>query len=66
MEQTKQKSSFFYGWLIVVGCMLIQAVPYSLAANIQPAFTSYVTSGEGFTYTQFSLIFTIGTIVFAL
>ena len=47
MEQTKQKSTFFYGWLIVVGCMLIQAVPYSLAANIQPAFTSYVTSGEG-------------------
>ena len=66
MENTKQKSTFFYGWLIVIGCMLIQAVPYSLAANIQPAFTNYVTSGEGFTYTQFSLIFTIGTIVSAI
>ena len=66
MENTKQKSTFFYGWLIVVGCMLIQAVPYSLAANIQPAFTKYVTTGEGFTLTQFSLIFTIGTIVSAL
>ena len=66
MENAKSKSTFFYGWLIVVGCMLIQAVPYSLAANIQPAFTNYVTSGEGFTYTQFSLIFTIGTIVSAI
>ena len=66
MENTKQKSTFFYGWLIVVGCMLIQAVPFCLAANIQSAFTNYVTSGEGFTYTQFSLIFTIGTIVSAI
>ena len=66
MKNNKNKSKFFYGWLIVVGCMLIQAVPYTLASNIQPAFTNYVTSGEGFTYTQFSLIFTIGTIVSAL
>ncbi len=66
MENTKKRNSFFYGWLIVVGCILIQAVPYSLAANIQPAFTNYVTSGEGFTYTQFSLIFTIGTVVSAV
>ena len=66
MENTKQKSTFFYGWLIVVGCMLIQAVPFCLAANIQSAFTNYVTSGEGFTYTQFSLIFTIGTVVSAV
>ena len=66
MKETKQKSTFFYGWLIVVGCMLIQAIPYSLAANIQSSFTSYVTEAEGFTYTQFSLIFTIGTVVSAL
>ncbi|HJG96271.1 MAG TPA: conjugated bile salt MFS transporter [Romboutsia timonensis] len=66
MENNKNNGKFFYGWLIVVGCMLIQAVPYSLAANIQPAFTKYVTTGEGFTLTQFSLIFTIGTIVSAL
>ena len=53
MENNKNNGKFFYGWLIVVGCMLIQAVPYSLAANIQPAFTKYVTTGEGFTLTQF-------------
>ena len=58
MENVKNnKKTFFYGWAIVVACMLIQAVPYSIAANIQPAFTNFVTSGEGFSFTQFSLIF---------
>ena len=66
MENKKQQSKIFYGWVIVVGCMLVQAVPYALAANIQSSFTSYVTEAEGFTYTQFSLIFTIGTLVSAL
>ena len=66
MENKKQKSPLFYGWVIVIGCMLIQAIPYALAANIQSSFTSYVTEAEGFTYTQFSLIFTIGTVVSAL
>ena len=67
MENVKNnKKTFFYGWAIVVACMLIQAVPYSIAANIQPAFTNFVTSGEGFSFTQFSLIFTIGTVVSAV
>lgn len=60
------KKTFFYGWVIVVACMLIQAVPYSIAANIQPAFTNYVVQGEGFSFTAFSLIFTIGTVVSAV
>ncbi len=46
--------------------MLIQAVPFSIAANLQPAFTNYVMSGEGFSLAQFSLIFTIGTVVSAV
>ena len=67
MENVKNnKKTFFYGWAIVVACMLVQAVPYSIAANIQPAFTNFVTSGEGFSFTQFSLIFTIGTVVSAV
>ena len=28
--------------------MLIQAVPFSIAANLQPTFTNYVMSGEDF------------------
>lgn len=66
MEKTKDKKQFFYGWLIVLGCMLIQAVPFTVAANLSPAFTNYVTSAEGFSLAQFSLIFTIGTFVSAV
>ncbi|MEG0857441.1 MAG: conjugated bile salt MFS transporter [Terrisporobacter sp.] len=62
----KPEKKFFYGWAIVAACILIQAVPYTIATNIQPAFTSYVIEGEGFNFTQFSLIFTIGTIVSAI
>ena len=46
--------------------MLIQAVPYGIATNVQPQFINFVTSAEGFTLTQFSLLFTIGTIVSAI
>ena len=60
------KKTFFYGWIIVAACMIIQAVPFSIAANIQPAFTNFVMKGEGFTLTQFSLVFTIGTVVSAI
>ena len=67
MEKTKNnEKQFFYGWAIVAGCILIQAVPFSIAANLQPAFTNYVMAGEGFTLAQFSLIFTIGTVVSAV
>ena len=67
MKKTKNnKKQFFYGWVIVFACMLIQAVPFSIAANLQPAFTNYVMSGEGFSLAQFSLIFTIGTVVSAV
>ena len=49
MEKTQsKKKSFFYGWVIVAACMLIQAVPFSIAANLQPTFTNYVMSAEGF------------------
>ena len=30
------------GWMILVDCMLIQAIPYCIAANIQPLFISSV------------------------
>ncbi|WP_297438267.1 conjugated bile salt MFS transporter [uncultured Clostridium sp.] len=54
------------GWIILVGCMLIQAIPFSVASNIQPQFMSYVVKGEGFPLAGFSLIFTISTIVAAI
>lgn len=66
MENTTNKKPFFYGWVIVVACMLIQAIPYGVAINVQPQFINFVINGEGFTLTQFSLLFTIGTVVSAL
>lgn len=66
MKKTRNMNKLFYGWAIVIACMLIQAVPFSIAANLSSTFTNYVTSAEGFSLAQFSLIFTIGTVVSAL
>ncbi|MEE0880841.1 MAG: MFS transporter, partial [Turicibacter sp.] len=62
----KKQNKFFYGWVIVVTCLLIQAIPFGVAANLPPTFTNYVVNGEGFSYASFTLIFTIGTIVSAV
>ncbi|MGL6106043.1 conjugated bile salt MFS transporter [Romboutsia sp.] len=62
----ENKKKFATGWLIVVACMLIQAIPFGVAANIQPQFVSYVVEENGFTLAGFSLIFTLGTVVSAV
>lgn len=54
------------GWIILVGCMLIQAIPFSVASNIQPQFIDYVVKGEGFPLAGFAFIFTISTVVAAV
>lgn len=58
---------FATGWMIVAACMLIQAIPYGVLANLQPQFMHYVMADKtlGFTTASFSLIFTIGTIASA-
>ena len=66
MESSTKKNKFFYGWVIVFACMIIQAIPYTIAANVKPQFLKFVTEGEGFSITQFSMIFTIGTVVSAI
>lgn len=65
LNQNKGKK-FATGWLIVVACMLIQAIPFGVASNIQPQFVSYVVEEKGFTLAGFSLIFTLGTVVSAI
>ena len=65
MDTLKSKK-FSTGWLIVVACMLIQAIPFGVASNIQPQFVSYVVQEKGFTLAGFSLIFTLGTIASAI
>ena len=65
MDTLKSKK-FSTAWLIVVACMLIQAIPFGVASNIQPQFVSYVVQEKGFTLAGFSLIFTLGTVASAI
>lgn len=51
--------------LIVIICMLIQAIPFGVAQNIQPLFIPYVVNAFGFSLAGFSLIFTFGAIASA-
>lgn len=64
MESTtlKKTSSNFKKYLIVIVCMLIQAIPFGVAQNIQPLFIPHVVGEFGFTLSGFSLIFTIGAL----
>ena len=64
----KSKKQISAGWKIVIACMLIQAIPYGVMANLQPQFMYYVVSDKtlGFSMASFSLIFTIGTLVSAI
>ncbi|RDY27031.1 MFS transporter [Romboutsia weinsteinii] len=63
---TNNKKKISAGWVIVMACMLIQAIPFGVASNIQPLFIHPVISDRGFSLTSFSLIFSIGTIVSAV
>lgn len=68
LNQSKGKK-LATGWLIVIACMLIQAIPFGVASNIQPLFMAYILdpqSGYGFSQAGFSLIFTLGTVVSAI
>lgn len=65
-EDKVKKSKISRGWLIVAACMLMQAIPYSIAASLQPQFISYVTESLGFTLVGFSMLFSIGTVMSAV
>lgn len=62
----ERKKKFAYGWLIVIGAMLMQAIVFGVASNMHPQFTSYVVEGENFKLATFSLMFAIGTVVSAV
>lgn len=65
---SENKKKFAAGWKVVIACMLIQAIPYGVLANLQPQFMHYVVNDKslGFSMASFSLIFTLGTIVSAV
>ena len=56
----------FRPWLVVIGCMLIQAIPFGVASNIQPQFIGPIVEKYGFSLGAFSLTFTIGTFASAI
>ncbi len=61
-----KKSKLTAGWIIVIACMFIQAVPAGIIANTQSLFIYPVINARGFSLVAFSLMFSIGTIVSAV
>ncbi len=59
---TLENHNNFKKYFIVFICMVIQAIPFGIAQNIQPLFIPHVVSEFGFTLSGFSLIFTIGAL----
>ena len=55
-------NSNFKKYFIVFVCMVIQAIPFGVAQNIQPLFIPYVVNGFNFSLSGFSLIFTVGAL----
>ncbi len=66
MTNSINKKKFSNAWLIVVACMLIQAIPFGVASNIHPQFLKPIMDTEGFGLGAISLMFTFGTIISAL
>ena len=50
-EDNKQKK-FFYGWVIVAVCLLVQAIPFGVGSNLPPTFINYVVKAEGFSFVR--------------
>ena len=63
MEKNKKLQ---FGFLVALGCFLIQAIPFGVASNIHPQFLGYIIEEEGFALGAISAMFTIGTIISAI
>lgn len=50
----------FNHYLIIFGCLLLQAIPFSLAQNIPPLFIHYLHIDFQFSLANIGLIFTVG------
>ena len=60
METPKKK--FFYGWIIVLCCMILSGAGIGLASNCNSVFVKPVTEAFGVSRAQFSLYTTISSI----
>ena len=52
--------------MLLIGCMLIQAIPYGLAQNVPPLYITPLTEAYGFKLQEVSLLFTIGAVFAAV
>ena len=60
------EKKYNYGWVILIVCMIMQAVPFGIAKNTLPQFISFVCEGEGFSLASFGTVFTVGVVISAL
>lgn len=58
----KIKNRNLSNYLIIIGCMFLQAVPFGLSQNIQPLFINYLHKNYHFTLQNIGLILTFGSI----
>lgn len=52
--------------LIVLGCMLLQAIPFAFASEVSPLFVHYLHENFGFNIASVGLIFTVGAVASSL
>lgn len=52
--------------MLLIGCMLIQAIPYGLAQNVPPLYITPLTEAYGFKLQEVSLLFTVGAVFAAV
>ena len=55
----KKNNKFFYGWLVVLGCILITATLVPPIMALSGRYTTYVTADLGIKDSQFTLVNTI-------
>ena len=60
-----EKKRFFYGWLILLTCILIMGLGYAPLVSCASLFTKPVTEDLGFTRSGYALVSTIAALMMA-
>ena len=66
MKNKENNKKIQYGFLLALGCFLIQAIPFGVASNIHSQFLGYIVDEHNFSLGSISLMFTVGTIISAI
>ena len=60
-----EKKQFFYGWMILLACILMMALGYAPLVSCASLFTKPVTEDLGFTRSSYALVSTIASLMMA-